>query len=132
MQKHLAKDDPSIMQNQKTKTRSMPNVRRALIIEDDLQSQSTCRRQLLLEGYQVHTADSARQGMLKAKRLAPDVILVDLMLRPSGGKDILSLLRQDPLTRDIPIAYILTWQNEVGKVVKAAQRGLKRPPNNAN
>lgn len=110
----------------------MPNVRRALIIEDDLQSQSTCRRQLLLEGYQVHTADSARQGMLKAKRLAPDVILVDLMLRPSGGKDILSLLRQDPLTRDIPIAYILTWQNEVGKVVKAAQRGLKRPPNNAN
>jgi signal transduction histidine kinase/ActR/RegA family two-component response regulator len=49
------------------------------------------------------TATNGYQGVELARRLRPDVILMDMNLPDIAGSEALKLLQKDPLTRDIPV-----------------------------
>lgn len=74
-----------------------------LIVEDDPPVRSIVAMALEDEGYRVETAADGRDALTKVRRLAPDAILLDLMLPVLDGRDLIRLLRDDPTTAQIPI-----------------------------
>lgn len=66
---------------------------RILLIEDDVDIAEGIAENLRLEGYEVGLAATAAQGSTEAARLAPHLILLDLMLPDGSGFDLLGRLR---------------------------------------
>ncbi len=61
-------------------------------------------------------------GVRLAKTKRPDLILLDLVLPRMHGFDVLKILKQDPLTKEIPI-IVLTNLEGVEDVEKALNLG---------
>ena len=76
---------------------------RVLIIDDDAEARSLVKRYLTREGYRHLEADNARQGIELAVTEQPDMILLDLMMPEFDGWTALSVLKENPLTRHIPV-----------------------------
>jgi DNA-binding response OmpR family regulator len=54
---------------------------------------------------------------LKASRtVAPDLILLDLMLPELDGFAVCEILRRDPLTATIPIVILTAWSSELARL----------------
>jgi two-component system alkaline phosphatase synthesis response regulator PhoP len=64
--------------------------------------------------YEVHTATDGRQALGLARRIEPDLILLDLMLPEIDGLDVCRTLRRDSKT---PIIMITARGEEVDRVV---------------
>jgi PAS domain S-box-containing protein len=80
---------------------------RILYIEDNL-SNLTLVEQMLAEQPQIEllTAMQGGLGLDMARQHSPDLILLDLHLPDIHGQEVLARLRQDKLTRDIPVVII--------------------------
>ncbi len=62
------------------------------------------------------TAADGIEAVRKACSLAPDVILLDLMLPGLDGFAVCEVLRQDPVTAAIPIIILTAWAGELARV----------------
>jgi CheY-like chemotaxis protein len=51
----------------------------------------------------VSEATGGREGLEAARRERPDLIFCDLYMPDMGGLDVLSQLKADPVTHDIPV-----------------------------
>jgi len=58
------------------------------------------------EGYEVITASNGLQGLIKAQKEKPDLIVLDVMLPGIDGFEVCSRLRSDPRTAGIPIIML--------------------------
>ena len=75
-----------------------------LIIEDDTGIQAVTKFCLEMDGHwQVTVANCGTEGLLKARIINPDVILLDLIMPDLGGVEILEQVDLDNTTSDIPI-----------------------------
>jgi flagellar protein FlaH len=72
--------------------------KKILIIESDLQLVELIRYPLEEEGYVVVAAADAQDGLHKARREQPDLVLVDFKLPTMKGNDICKTLRKNPNT----------------------------------
>ena len=79
--------------------------RRPLILDvnDDPSLQMLFCDMLRRMGYDVVAAGDGRDGVEKALREKPDLILMNLMMPVMDGREATRLLRENPLTRDVPI-----------------------------
>jgi PAS domain S-box-containing protein len=86
---------------------SMAAAGKILYIEDNL-SNLTLVEQMLGEqpGIELLTAMRGGPGLDLARRHSPDLILLDLHLPDLRGHEVLARLRQDEITRDIPVVVI--------------------------
>ena len=66
-------------------------MRKVLIIEDHADIRRLIRMTLELEDHEIHEAASGAEGLAEARRLQPDVVLLDVML--PGGQDGISVCR---------------------------------------
>ncbi|MCH8836936.1 MAG: response regulator [Candidatus Marinimicrobia bacterium] len=76
---------------------------RILIIEDTQMNMELATDLLEVAGYKVLQAETAETGIEMARTEAPDLILMDIGLPRMDGLTATGILRQDPLTKDIPI-----------------------------
>jgi CheY-like chemotaxis protein len=76
---------------------------RILVIEDDPDFLSVVSYLLTANGYTLLTARDGREGLEKAQKEQPDLILTDLMLPQLNGYEICSMLKQDLRYRGIPV-----------------------------
>lgn len=62
----------------------------------------------LLENYGYHVigATESQAGIREARDKAPDLILCDIILPLVDGFGVLSALKDDPVTRDIPFIFL--------------------------
>jgi len=74
-----------------------------LVVDDNPDVVSLFRRYLRGEPYRVVQATSGEAAGLLAASLRPDVILLDVMLPAQDGWEVLQRLRDDPVTRFIPV-----------------------------
>jgi CheY-like chemotaxis protein len=72
-----------------------------LIAEDDLDNREGYAEYLAFLGYRVEQAADGEQALAAARRLHPDVILLDLALPILDGWDVARALKADPATRDV-------------------------------
>ncbi len=60
----------------------------------------------LLAQYRVETAGNGREGLDKALRLIPDLVISDMMMPQMGGDELARALLANPQTRDIPLLIL--------------------------
>ena len=83
-----------------------PTTSKILIVDDDEGVTQTFARMLRLEGYQVHTAVNAENGLREAQQSRPDAIILDLRMPLVDGLGFLRRLRAHEDQRDVPVAIV--------------------------
>ena len=74
-----------------------------LIVEDEEDIQELVKYNLTQENYQVHCVGSGESGLQEAKKLLPDLLILDLMLPGMNGLEVCRQLKGDSNTKHIPI-----------------------------
>lgn len=78
-----------------------------LSIEDDPGCQKAMSRFMTtIGGHTVETADTGTEGVEKAARLAPDFIILDMMLPDMTGMEVMDRLSKKPATSRIPVIIV--------------------------
>ncbi|MCD6395000.1 MAG: response regulator [Planctomycetes bacterium] len=93
-----------------------------LIIEDDEQFREILESTLSLEGFEVYLAGDGPRGLKLARRKKPDVILLDWMMESMNGLEVLSKLKYDKKTGDIPV-FMMTAKGQIGDIDRACYLG---------
>lgn len=87
--------------------RDWQNIRKSiLVVDDDEGLLRTVKRILLPNGYSVLTATTGERGLQIAKNQKPDLILLDVILPGIKGRELCSRLKENPETREIPVAFL--------------------------
>ena len=86
---------------------------KVLVVEDDTSVQSALSYSLSKEGYEVSLAEDGTQGLASARRLKPDLILLDVMLPNLSGLEVCRILRQES---GVPIIMLTARVEEVDRV----------------
>jgi len=76
---------------------------RVLYIEDNPDNMILVKRVLEIEGYEVLSAATGREGLVKALRDRPDIIITDINLPDIDGYEITNNLKKDKATAHIPV-----------------------------
>ncbi len=95
---------------------------KVLIIDDDQMIINMWTVALKQENYEVISATNGKQGVDEAKRNMPNFILLDQIMPDMKGNDVLKLLKQDPQTKDIPVALVSNY-SETDLMQEAIQAG---------
>lgn len=77
-----------------------------LVVDDDPLFRQMVRDTLQAEGYEVQEAVDGLDGIEKAERLHPDVILLDIIMPGLEGFDVCRALKANPATKAIPVIII--------------------------
>lgn len=86
-----------------------------LIIEDEEDLVKGLKINLVDEGYEVDYALNGKEGLEKALKEKPNLILLDIMLPGMNGLEICKELRQNKM--DIPILMLTAKGEELDKVI---------------
>jgi two-component system, cell cycle response regulator len=101
-----------------------------LIADDSVVIRAVVRDHLESEGYVVHEADDGASAVAACHRLHPDAVLLDIEMPGLDGRQVLSRLKEDPATSDIPVVF-LTGLSTTDDLVTALRAGahdyLKKP-----
>lgn len=92
-------------------------MKRILIIEDEKDIVNLISYHFRQAGYNVNTALNGFEGLQKAKKEKPSIIILDLMLPELDGKDVCRALKADPLTKSIPILMLTAKSEEVDRII---------------
>ena len=87
-----------------------------LVVEDEPDIREVLEYNLAREGFRVIACGDGAEGVDTARREAPALILLDLMLPGIDGVEACRLLKQDPITTDIPVIMV-TAKSEESDVV---------------
>lgn len=95
---------------------------KVLIIDDDEMIIELWSIALKQEGYEVLSAMSGKDGINQAKNKQPNIILIDQIMPDIKGNDLLRMLKDDPTTKQIPVAVVSNY-NESQLMQEAIQKG---------
>lgn len=91
-----------------------------LIIDDDAAVRRMFGSKLASAGFEVLYASDGNTGREMARRIQPDLILLDIRMPGADGYTIVQRLKQEKVTKDIPVVF-LTNENmslEAEKAIK--------------
>lgn len=93
-----------------------------LLVEDDVFLSGIYQKKFDMEGFKISTADNGEKGLADAKKKKPDIILLDVLLPKMDGFTVLKNLKEDPITKDIPV-ILLTNLGQKDDVEKGLEAG---------
>jgi two-component system phosphate regulon response regulator PhoB len=93
-----------------------------LVVEDEEHIRRVLQYNLQLDGFEVHQADNGARALEIAAELMPDLILLDWMMPGMDGLEVLSKLKQDKKTENIPV-FMLTGKGMMADVGRALYEG---------
>jgi DNA-binding response OmpR family regulator len=99
-----------------------------LVVEDDIALREfLCTA--LADEFEVECAVSGEEAVDIARRVRPDVVLLDVMLPGLSGLDVVRLMRTDPALSDTPVLVMTAFSEiEPGEAEAAgASRFLAKP-----
>ncbi|WP_028588616.1 response regulator [Desulfocurvus vexinensis] len=88
-----------------------------LIVEDEEDILNLLQFNFESAGFDVHATGDGREGLAMARRLKPDIVLLDLMLPGMDGFDICKSLKRDQETAQIPVVMLTARGEEVDRIV---------------
>jgi two-component system response regulator VicR len=87
---------------------------RILVVDDEPPIVDLLSYNLRRANYEVVTAGDGEEALVKARKEAPDLIILDLMLPRVDGLEVCRALRRE---RDVPIIMLTARDSEVDRVV---------------
>jgi two-component system KDP operon response regulator KdpE len=94
-------------------------VRSAIVIDDELSIRRLLHVSLEKQGYMVHEAATATEGLQLAAEMKPDIVLLDLNLPDRDGSEVLAELRA---SSSIPV-IILSARSAEEDIVRLLENG---------
>lgn len=88
------------------RTKSSEAVLKVLVVDDEEDIRELVGMNLKRQGFSVTTAADGIEAVQKAKKLVPDVIVLDLMLPGKDGFQVFKDLRNDPQLEKIPVIML--------------------------
>lgn len=95
-----------------------------LIIEDEITLLDVISKKLEMEGYEVLLARDGREGLKKAKEVAPDLILLDILMPVMDGFGVLEGLNKDKELSKVPV-IIISNSGQPVEIERAMSLGVK-------
>ncbi len=95
---------------------------RILVVDDEPPIREILKFQLENAGYRVETAGTGPEGLRVVEELAPDLVLLDLMIPQIDGYEFCRRMKGDYGTRHIPI-IILTARGELDEKLRGLENG---------
>jgi CheY-like chemotaxis protein len=86
-----------------------------LVIDDDEIQLKLVDAMLTPQGYEVHKLRDGKGAVDTARGLKPDIILLDVMMPGVDGYTALNALKNDPLTKPIPVVMVTAIGHELNK-----------------
>jgi DNA-binding response OmpR family regulator len=93
-----------------------------LVIEDEELVQIALKRSLKLYGFKIYAAKDGATGLKLAKEKRPTFILLDWMMPEMDGLEVLSELKHNKKTENIPV-FMLTGRGMIGDLDLAFEIG---------
>jgi DNA-binding response OmpR family regulator len=89
--------------------------KRILVVDDEPTAVDLLAHSLA-DGYELILANSGLDALHKARRLLPDLIVLDLMLPDLDGLSVCEILRRQPSTSKIPIVLLTALAGEASRL----------------
>ena len=87
-----------------------------IVVEDEVDIREIIEYNLSREGYQVYVTPDGENALRLIKKQTPDLVLLDLMLPGLDGIEVCRMLKNDPVTRPIPVIMV-TAKGEESDIV---------------
>jgi threonine synthase len=81
-------------------------VKRIVVIEDNMDAARLIKRVLQARSFEVHTANNGAQGLETVRQVRPDLVITDLMMPDVDGFELIDTLKADPELQHIPVVVI--------------------------
>ena len=88
-----------------------------LVVDDEPDIVELVTYNLRKEGFDVSSASDGEEALAKIRKEKFDFIILDLMLPGIQGMEICRVLRNDPITRNIPIIMLTAKGEEIDKIL---------------
>jgi signal transduction histidine kinase/DNA-binding response OmpR family regulator len=106
-----------------------PGAATILVIDDDPTVHDLMRRFLTKEGFRVAIAPGGKEGIKMAKDLKPDLITLDVLMAETDGWSVLSALKADADTTDIPVIILTMFDDKEMGFALGASDYMTKPIN---
>ncbi|HEY8189324.1 MAG TPA: response regulator, partial [Micavibrio sp.] len=93
---------------------------RVLVVDDILPNVKLLEAKLSSEYYDVLTATSGEEALLKVQNDSPDIVLLDVMMPGMDGFEVCRRIKANPLVAHIPVVMVTALTDSSDKV-----RGLQ-------
>lgn len=93
-----------------------------LVVDDEEDILELVEYNLTRQGFRVSAAATGEEAVSIARSQLPDLVVLDLMLPGVDGLDVCRILKNDPLTADVPI-IMLTAKTQEADVVMGLDVG---------
>ncbi len=100
----------------KNKTSDTTHKSTVLIVDDDPIARRLMEALLAEEGYDLAFAANGTDTLTKAAELAPDLILLDVMMPGMDGFEVCRRLRADPLMAEVPIIMVTALADRISRL----------------
>ncbi len=103
-----------------------------LIVEDNENNRNLFSDILIFNGYETAMAADGREGVELARRLLPDLILMDIQMPVMDGMVAIGILRGDPATSGLKIIALTSFamRGDEDKFMAAGFNGYLSKPIN--
>ncbi len=88
-----------------------------LVVDDDNSIRELLRQELEAAGYQVSEARDGLEALHMVKKDLPGLVILDIMMPGMSGFDTAAMLKNDPLTMDVPILIL--------SIIEDRERGFR-------
>lgn len=95
-----------------------------LIVDDEPFNVDYLEQELEEADHETSVAVNGQEALDEVQRYAPDLILLDIMMPVMDGFEVLSRLKANATTRDIPV-IVISAQNDLRSVVRGIQLGAE-------
>jgi CheY-like chemotaxis protein len=100
---------------------------RILVVDDEANIRELLTQEFVEAGYEVRTAGNGREAVAMVRRERPDLVVLDVMMPEMNGFDVAAVLKNDPLTMDIPIVVLSIVQDRERGFRLGVDRYLTKP-----
>jgi diguanylate cyclase (GGDEF)-like protein len=87
-----------------------------LIVDDNPVNLDLLSGMLLDRGFRVRVATNGRRALSAAKSAIPDLVMLDINMPEMDGYEVCRQMKDDVLTRDVPVIFISALDNALDKV----------------
>ncbi len=98
---------------------------RILLVDDDPDFVEATKAILETKPFEVIVAYDGKEGLEKARRENPDVIILDVMMPPPDGYAVCSELKRDPRYKKIPILLLTAVMQTLPHTLYTIEMGLR-------
>lgn len=93
-----------------------PKAKKILVADDEKDILEIISYNLISEGYEIYTAKDGNEALDVARKIHPDLIILDIMMPYKTGIEVCQILRADELFRDTLIIFLTALSDETSHI----------------